>query len=196
MTTRAKTPSPNRQKNYVRDLSNGLKLTAHVSPCVFMHPGYPLQLSVTLHGQSGSPLGDAHVADPSKTSSTYTAASVRRLLDTVRVTPCPRCATPAFDPTTIQTNRGGLCEACFLSQLKAEWAVAAEAERQKLADRDRCMKYKGMVVRVTAWVHPEHGGDDYQLDWYLDAHPTPAKVGALLRSEGSSCLDDYQIITL
>lgn len=196
MTTRTRTPSHNRRKTYVRDLGNGIKLTAEISPCVFMYPGYPLQLSVTLSDQTGKSLGEGYPTDRSKTSSTYTDAAVRSLFDAVRVIPCPQCATPAFDPATIDTHRGGLCKECFTARLNAEWAAEEKTERRAIATRDRRMKRDGMAVRVTAWVHPKNGGDDYQVDWYLDAHPTRENVRDLLRKQGSDCLDDYQIITL
>jgi hypothetical protein len=161
-----------------------------------MWSGYPLYVAVTLQRHPGESLGNATAVDRAKTADTYTSADVERLLAAVRTAPCSRCSTPAFDPSTVITNRGGLCEACFLSDLKAEFAGAAEAERQEVAARDHLMRRRGMVVRVSAWVHPQGGGDDYQVDWYLAARPTPERVKDLLRNEGSRRLDDYEIITL
>ena len=60
----------------------------------------------------------------------------------------------------------------------------------------RRMKAEGMTVRVSAWVHPAAGGDDYQADWYFPARPAPAEIRSLLRGEGSSVLDDFQVIAL
>jgi hypothetical protein len=183
-------------KTYVRDLGDGVKLEAEVSPCVFMYPGYPLQITVTLHRRPDERLGKAHAVDRTETADTYTHASVERLLATVRTSPCPRCLTPAFNPATIETNRGGHCEACFLAALEAEWAEEEKTQQRKIASRDRRMKRKGMAARVTAWVHPQDGGDDYQVDWYLSAPPTPKQVGDMLSKQGSCRLDDYQIIIL
>ncbi len=181
---------------HVRHLGNGLCLEARISPCVFMHESYPLQIQVTLMRHNGERLGQAHVVDGTKTGATYTDEAVRRLLESIRIVPCPRCSTPAFDPATVQTNRGGLCEMCFLADLKSRCAAAEEAEQQAMVARDRRMKRKGMVVRVTAWVHPEGGGDDYLVDWYLDWQPTHEQVAVQLREEGSIILDDYQIVPL
>jgi hypothetical protein len=183
-------------KTYARNLSGGLKLKSEVSPCVFMYSDYPLQIRVTLTRRTGEYAGDAYSADRSKTSKSATEADVRRLLAAVRIIPCRRCAAPAFDPATIETNRAGLCEACFLSDLEADIAQAEEAERQEIEERDRRMKAAGMRFRVSAWVHPESGGDDYQMDCYFAATPTDEQIRGLLRGKGSRVLDDYRLVTL
>jgi hypothetical protein len=196
MTKSTQHTTTDKWKKHVRDLGDGVKLEAEIAPCVFMYPAYPLQITVTLHRHPGEYLGQAHACDRTKTADTYTDASVERLLASVRISPCPRCSAPAFDPATIETNRGGLCEACFLGDLKAEWAEEEEAEQRKIADRDRRMKRKGMAVRVTAWIHSADGGDDYQVDWYFRACPTPRRLRTLLLKERSAITDDYCIITL
>ena len=196
MTTKEKHSTRDKWKKYVRDLGDSVKLEAEIGPCVFMYPGYPLQITLTLQRQPGECLGQAYAVDRSKTAATYTDASVKRLLATVRISPCLRCSTPAFDPATIETNRGGLCESCFLAAMRAEWAEEEEAEKRKIANRDRRMKQKGMAIRLTAWVHPKDGGDDYQVDWYLNAPPTRKQAANLLRDQGSSCLSDYKITIL
>jgi hypothetical protein len=183
-------------KIHLRDLGDGMKLTAEVSPCVFMYPGYPLQIQVTLHRRPGECLGCAYALDRTRTADTYTAQDIERLLAVIRTSPCSRCSAPAFDPATIETNRAGLCETCFLSDLNAEYAAAEEAEQRQLAERDGQQKLDGMKVRVSAWIHPADGGDDNHLDWYFAARPAEAQIRTLLREEGSTILDDYQIITL
>jgi len=196
MTKNAKHTSRHKRKTYVRDLDDGVKLEAEVSPCVFMYPSYPLQITVTLHRHASECLGEARAVDRTKTAATYTDVTVKRLLAAVRTSPCPRCSTPAFDPATIQTNRGGLCEGCFLATLEAEWAEEQDAEKRKIANRDRRMKRQGMSVRVSAWMHPQDGGDDYQVDWYFNAQPTPEQAAHMLRDQGSNRKYDYQIIVL
>ena len=49
-----------------------------------------------------------------------------------------------------------------------ELEALADLRREQLerADKDGRMKQNGMRVRLTAWVHPDHG-DDYQVDWYF-----------------------------
>lgn len=184
-----------KRKQYDRDLGQGVKLRAEVSPCVFMYESYPLQMKITLHLSRGESLGDAYAADRTRTASSYTKADVERLLDCVRIMPCPRCSAPAFDPATVETNRGGICEKCFLNDLNAEYRAEVEAEQRKLAARDRRMKKKGMAVRVSAWVHPE-AGDDYQVDWYYPYRPTSVEVRRRLLQAGSSVVQDYDIVGL
>ncbi len=185
-----------KRRPYVRDLGDGLELRAEVSPCVFMYATYPLQLTVTLQRRPREYLGIAYAVDRTKTAATYSDADVKRLLAGIRTGPCSQCSTPAFDPATVKTNRNGLCEACFLSKLESEFAASEEAEQQTIAASDRRMKQEGMAVRVSGWVHPQGGGDDYQVDWYLDAHPAPAQIRKLFLQEGSSLLHDYEIIVL
>jgi hypothetical protein len=184
------------RKTYLRDLGEGLMVEAEVSPCVFMYRGHPLQISVKMRRHSGEKLAEACVSNCEKTAATYTEADARELLGRVRVQPCSRCSSPAFDPTTVETNRRGLCEACFLADLEAELEKEQEAERQKVAARDKRMKSKGFVARVTGWIHPEEGGDDHQMDWYFKRRPVPEQVRALLLEEGSEILDDFTIIRL
>jgi hypothetical protein len=183
-------------KTYSHDLGNGIRLEAEVSPCVFLYPQYPLQVQVRLRREADAPLGIAYAVNRALTADAATDADVSALLAAVRTTPCIRCSEPAFDPATVDTNRGGLCESCFIADLNAALARHAEAERRRLARRDRRMKAKGMSVRVTAWVHPVTGGDDYQADWYFAARPTPAQIRSLLLDKGSSVLDDFQVVTL
>jgi hypothetical protein len=184
------------RKIYARRLDGGLILEGEVSPCVFMYPGYPLQIRVTLRRKPGESLGDAYAVNRSKTAATATEADAARLLEHIRIIPCRRCAAPSFDPNTIETNRAGLCESCFLRDLEAGFAEAQEAERQELAERDRRRKADGMMFRVSAWVHPEAGGADYPVDWYFAAAPTDEQVRILLREAGSAVLGDYRIIAL
>jgi hypothetical protein len=193
--TTTKASSRRRYKIYVRHLSDGLCLKAEVSPCVFMYPGYPLQLTVTLCRRGGEQFGTAYAVDRKKSATNYTDAAIRRLLAGVVIQPCKRCAAPAFDPHSISTNREGLCETCFLADLNAKWAKAAEAQRRQLAARDRRMKRSGMTVRLTAWIHPGEG-DDYLLDWYFAARPTAKQVRKLLPQAGSVVLDDFEVIVL
>jgi hypothetical protein len=189
-------PSPIRSTDiHTRALPNGFSLEGQVSPCVFMNRGYPLQVTVTLKDSDGQARGNVHPVDPSLNAETATDADVIRLLDAVGTQPCTRCSSTAFDPTTIDTNRGGLCEACFMADLRREYELALEDERREIAERDQQMKSRGMKFRVTAWIHPDQG-DDYQVDWYESSRPTSRSVAAQLRRQGSSLVDDFEVIPL
>ena len=183
-------------KSYVRELDGAMQLQARISPCVFMCKNYALQVEVTLLRDDGTSLGSATAQNPDKTAQTATDADVCRILDAVRIVACHRCAAPAFDPATIQTNRAGLCESCFLDDLRQKSAKAQDAERKEIAARDRARKKSGDKVRISAWVHPANGGDDYQVDWYCKSYPSPEQVRGLLLEMNSRVCDDYQIINL
>lgn len=191
MTTTRKSRFVLRSKPYGRKLKDGTSLAGEVSPCVFMYPGYPLQVQVTLIGKASENLGNAIIANRRLSANTATEADVRDLMANVRTRPCGRCGTSAFDPTTVETNRNGLCEGCFLGDLEAKWAKEAEAECR----HRQAMKAKGMSFQAIAWVHP-NDGDDYQVDWFFPARPTAPEIRVLLRKEGSTILDDFEIIAL
>src|SRR5271154_1230882 len=95
-------------KPYGRKLKDGTSLAGEVSPCVFMYPGYPLQVQVILTGKAGENLGNAIIANRRLSANTATEADVRKLLANVRTMPCNGCGALAFDPTTVETNRNGL----------------------------------------------------------------------------------------
>lgn len=105
-------------------------------------------------------------------------------------------ALEAVVTTFDDTNRRGMYEACSLTELHAEWAQTEEAEKQELAARDAREKATGMTVRITAWIHPHSGGDDYLVDWYFAEQPTPSQIRSLLREQGSMELDDFTLIHL
>jgi hypothetical protein len=183
-------------KIYVRELDGSTQLQARISPCVFMYKNHALLVEVAQMRDDGTSLGIAYAQHPDKTAQTATDADVRRLLDAVRTVACHRCSAPAFDPATIQTNRAGLCESCFLNDLKVDLAKAEQAERKIIATRDLAGKKAGDTVRISAWVHPAGGGDDYQIDWYCKSYPSPEQVRCLLLGMNSRVCDDYQIINL
>jgi hypothetical protein len=120
-------------KRYSYHLDNGIRLEGEVSPCVFLYPQYPLQVQVSLLCEPDTPLGIAYAVNRTLTAETATDADVSALLAAVLTMPCTRCSEPAFDPTTVDTNRGGLCESCFVADLNAALAKRAEAERRRLA---------------------------------------------------------------
>jgi hypothetical protein len=196
MTKAKKSAGIRGSKLFTRNLGDGIKLEAQVSPCVFMYDQYPFQVTVILRNDTGDSLGNAYAVDRSLNEQTATEADVSRLLAAVKITPCRCCMEPAFGPSTIETNRNGLCEACFVANLDAELAIDAAAEKRRIADHDQRMKLKGLKVRLRAWIHPTEGGDDYLAIWYFSTRPTDSQIRNILRDEGSSVLDDFQIINL
>jgi hypothetical protein len=132
MTKAANYRAIRRDKIYVHHLGDGLRLEGEVSPCVFVYPGYLLQVTVTLRQESGQSLGVAYAVDRILTVETATDADVSQLLSVLQSTSCGRCSEPAFDPATVEMNRGGLCESCFGGDLNAELANCMETKNGDL----------------------------------------------------------------
>jgi hypothetical protein len=80
MTKTANDGAIRRDKIYVQDMGDGLRLEGEVSPCVFMYPGYPLQVTVTLRPDTGESLGVAYAVDRTLTVEIATDEDVSRLL--------------------------------------------------------------------------------------------------------------------
>ncbi|ABO59819.1 hypothetical protein Bcep1808_6932 (plasmid) [Burkholderia vietnamiensis G4] len=168
----------------------GVELAATVDPCSWMYPGYGLQISVMMDGG-----GKAHLNQKSLAFEQATESDVKTLLEGVRIVPCKQCSKPAFDPTSVSTNREGECESCFMAKLNAEFAASQEKERKKLAKLDAKYKRQGFTHRVDAWIHPSGGGDDRQVSYYM-TDPTDEQIKKELKKSGSCVLDDYKVIPL
>lgn len=169
---------------------DGVQLTASISPCSWMYHNYGLQVLIEMRGG-----GHVIVLDRATRFENATPADVERLFNTVHICQCKRCGNPAFDPRSVETNRSGLCEACFMQDLKKDIEKATRAEADKLARLDAERKKSGFTHRVSAWIHPDDGSDIHIERWFKSA-PTEAQVKALLKREGSTVLDDYQVIPI
>lgn len=181
-------------KEYVRRLDSTTTLVASVSPCVFMTATYPLQISVQL-AVNGEFAGYAYASNTRLTAATARDADVEALLAAIRLLACSRCSAPTIDPSTAKTNRAGLCEACFMRDLREIFDRETRAEEHRIALRDRKMKAKGKMYRVSAWVHPA-AGEDYSVDWYERELPSDTEIECHLRKLQSVVLDDYEVISL
>ena len=96
-------------------------------------------------------------------------------------------------PATVETNRGGLCEACFLDDLNAELAEAQKRERAADARKDKAMRKKGYAWKVVAWIHPG-AGDDRQLIVYCKGDkPSDSEISDRLKRSGSRILTDFSV---
>jgi hypothetical protein len=194
--TNSPSPTPDIQpdKEYVRQLDSTTTLIGRVSPCVFMTANYPLQISVQLM-VNGEFAGYSYASDPRLTATTARDADVEALLAAIRLLPCIRCNAPTIDPSTATTNRAGLCEGCFMRDLREQFDRESRAEERRIALRDRRMKAKGLKYRVSAWIHPAEG-EDYQCDWYEPHLPGRREIERHLRELRSVVVDDYQVVKL
>lgn len=170
----------------------GYKLSASISPCAWMYPGYGLQIKVDLIEGGGC----AYLANKEVKWEEATEADFDALVSRVRLKPCARCGKPAFDPAAHDTNRSGLCESCFMGDLNAEFEAVQKVEHEETARTDADMKAKGYTHRVEAWIHPVSGGDDFQIAFYFEGVPSKASIRAVLKKNGSGVFNDYQIIDL
>jgi len=164
-------------------------LVATISPCSWMYPNYGLQVELRIEATGGT----AHLLNRSLPFAEATEADFNAMVAQARIVPCPRCQSPAFDPTTAGTNRNGLCETCFLADLKAESAAARVREEESLRKMDTKMRRKGMTHCVDAWIHPSAGGDDYQMQLYVRGEPSEGLIQKELKRAGSSVRTDYAV---
>lgn len=170
---------------------DGTQLTLEISPCSWMYPNYGLQVKITMAGG-----GDCFFHEKDKLFADANEDDLNKLFDQVRLVKCSRCGKPAFDPMVCGTNRDGLCESCFIDDLNKEFQKVHEKERQKLAKLDAKRKAEGFTHRVSAWIHPSQGGDDYQVEIWFKRDPPQKEITDFLRKKKSSVLDDYQVLTL
>lgn len=169
---------------------DGITFTATVDPCVFMYPKYPLQMGITAEG-----MGRLTVSDRSVTWETCTNNHIEALC-AIHLCACSKCGAPAYDATKHDTNRAGQCEKCFMDEILGEFDKAQKKQNAKDKREAKKMKAKGYTHSVLAWVHPERGGDDYQIMLYTIGAPSPKSIEATLRKRGSRVLNDYSISPL
>lgn len=177
---------PLQNRVVTRQGSLGAKLSATVSPCVWLYNS-PFQITVTL--VEG---GTTFVIDNNVKFADATEADVSRLLDRVQVKKCKTrgCQNPAFDPATTLTHRDGKCEQCFMKNLDKELEKAKAADRRKLAQMDRLYRARGFTHRVEAWVHAD--GGDKQLSIWL-ANPTEDSIRNELLHAGADAVHGYTL---
>ena len=180
---------PLQNRVVTRDGTLGARLSASVSPCVWLYDR-PFQITVTLV-EGGTTIvsdSDINIADA-------TEADVARLLDRVKVKKCGTrgCQNPAFDPATTSSHRDGKCEQCFMKNLDKELQKAQAAERRKLAQMDRLYRARGFTHRVETWVHAD--GGDKQLSIWL-ANPTEDSIRNELLRAGGDAAQGYTLHSL
>ena len=124
------------------------------------------------------------------------ASDLEAMLASVKVCKCKKCGKPAFDPSTVETNRAGECEACFMAELQKQFDKENAKEKAKVAKMDAKRKLQGYTHKVVAWVHPEEGGDDYQMVMYTAGKPSDDTITKELKKRKSAVLNDFQVTVL
>lgn len=169
----------------------GSTLVATVSPCSWMYSGYGLQISVEMNDKHG---GNAVVHLKEKDFKDCDEKDFDALCEKVKIIPCKTCGKPAFDPTSVSTNRDRDCESCFMVKLDAEFEKAQELEDKRQVKDDLKMFKKGYRFRIKAWVHA--GGDDRVMLIYFVAKPTKAEIEKELKKAKSRVTDDWTAFEL
>lgn len=168
---------------------NGVQITAEISPCSWMYPGYGFQLKVALaNGTWGMVLRkDLAFADA-------TEQDIQAMLAGVKVIPCKTCGDDALDPDTVSNNQDSECNSCFTKPILAEIADHQAKIKAEIEKMDAQYKQQGCTHRVDAWVHTDEDGDRPMSFWMIN--PSKEAIQTVLRKARSVDLDDYTVTPL
>lgn len=161
----------------------GYPATAEVSPCSWMYPGYGLQVHVEMLGENHN------VVDKQVKFGDATPADVERIAQRVKLRICKECGAPTI--AIPNHSRNGMCAKCGLAALRAQWAKEDVKREAWAAVEDRRQAERGFRFKTVAWVHPSHGGDDYQIKLYTETVPTKMEMAKVLKARQSAVLDSY-----
>jgi len=170
---------------------DGVKLHTTLPLYFWLYPKPSYTLAADVHIEGG---GNARVKSDVPFSEA-TEADVAAMLAKVRLIPCKVCGTKTFDPATVETNRDGKCEKCFLAELDASLKAHQAKQAERDAKKDRQMRKKGFTHKVVAWVHPA-AGDDYQIVAYFGLEPTEAEIKGLIKGKRGAQLGQYAVTKL
>jgi hypothetical protein len=139
----------------IKMVIDGVECNVEISPCCFMHNGYPIQVKVTIaaHRQTGG----IFLRKKGVTVQTAAENDVAELLDQVKIGKCSCCNGPRLIDVE-QTNRGQLCENCFMAELDAECDKDRQREAQQFAKECAKQKAAGFTHHITFSVYD--GGSD------------------------------------
>lgn len=111
----------------------------------------------------------------------------------VKLIKCKECGGVAFDPAVVQTNRDGLCEACFGSVLRIMIKRHVDPSDEKaLLRRNMRMVKDCFTHHIATWIRPANR-PGHLVDIYFSRFPTPAEVRLCLRKNGGVAFDSYQV---
>ncbi len=164
---------------------NGDKVNISISPCSWMDEYYGLQLKCTLLSTNETIYIISKIKYNEATDEDFDNLCTTLYLDT----PCKCGNNRLRSSKMISTNRGDLCEKCFIEKLDKEFAIEAEEEKKEIEAQDKKMKQKGFNYKVTAWIHGN--GDDQCVEIYYKTEPTTADIKKALKQ--SVVKDDYTI---
>jgi hypothetical protein len=159
-----------------------------IDPCSWMYPHYGLQVTGFL--ETTHETIHPHLTRGSWEN--FTELDFENLCGTFYMdTPCA-CGNPRLRSNLAETNRGELCEICFLTKLNDEWEEATKKEKEEMELQDADMKEKGYTHKIVAWIHG--GGDDKCVDVYFTGCPAKKDIEKVL--EDSIVKNDYKLYAL
>lgn len=169
---------------------DGIALSLEVSPCSWMYPRYGLQVMVSM--PSG---GRATILNKTLAFEDAQEHDAERLFQSVRLCACTRCGAPAFDASTVNTNRGDSCESCFVQDLTRKFEAELQAEEDALRQQDATHRASGHKFRISAYIHPANG-DDIQMHFWTKTRWTDEQIKDRLKQEGSMITDDFHVTAI
>lgn len=172
---------------------DGTTITARLPFYLFMYPVLDPSLVVDAVLACENKVGTARI-NTGIPLSQATIHDVTNALLTTKLCKC-KCGKTAFHKS-MDTNRKGQCELCFLKDLTDECNKITAKENKKQLARDKKMYAAGHRFRVEAWIHPIAGGDDYVLRFYSKEKLTDAKIKSQIKKERSIRTDDYTVTEL
>ncbi len=169
----------------------GAKLHASIGPASWMYNGYGLLVKVDMNGgvEGGKGNGGtAFVISKEKPFEECVTSDFAKLCKTVKVIPCSKCGKPAFDPKAVDTNRGGLCETCFVE--------AREVKEHKQKDASKPSK-NILPKAIVDWATKNkfkkaYGGGYWSLDnGVLEIQVSNDSDGTTLYALPSVSIDEH-----
>ncbi|TSK07803.1 MAG: hypothetical protein FPO08_00370 [Geobacter sp.] len=179
-------------KNFTKTYTiNGFEIEVQIAPCCWMYNS-PFQLCATLKatGQNGNLF--VHNTGKDLSFEDATEADVDRMVQELVfiAQPCS-CGNPRMLVKGNTTNRGDLCEKCFIDKLNTELEKDREKEKKRVAKVDAQKAIEGFTHKMIAWIHPKAGGSDYMVDVYFMGEPKEEDI--LRQLKGSAVKNDYRI---
>lgn len=159
----------------------GTRVYVEISPCSWIYQGYGLQVKLALYLNAPNAASvftiDRSFEACGATSGDLRSAARALATDWLRVNGC-----------------GPLREAkARWEKVQADFKREAEEREAKLKKEIAKAKAEGFTHRLSAWVHPTHGDDEYVELWFKGA-PGSADIARVLRN--SVVKTDYSVTEL
>jgi hypothetical protein len=164
---------------------DGTKFFARVSPCCYMYPGYPLQAEISVGDHEAESGARKMVHWKGKDATKCSEQDIRDAVDEYL---------REGGAAAVLEWAAGFPARAEAARAEFEQIMAEEQEQER--QRDAQHKAEGFTHKVSAWIHPEGGGDDAQLTMYAKGKPEHDQIVATLKQHGSAVTNDYAVVEL